>query len=229
MTIPLASFGAFFALDEHDAAAAIRLPWQPLRDLTAHPDHLDDRVGRVRSALNAQRAATNRTTPLPLRVAASIAHLGLAARILSPAVGLTVLGYDAAPLLRGDAWWQDLMGGPFPLSCAPPRPITSPRPALTGSWVAELTELVCEKYAVSPLVLWGNVASAAHTAGSLITAAHPHLSPVTSQAVRSLLADSRIDPHDRSATERFRRHSCCLMYRVTDNRRNICGDCILGS
>lgn len=183
----------------------------------------------MHSALNAQRAATNRTTPVPLRVAASIAHLGLAARILSPALGLTVLGYDTAPLLSGDAWWQDVMGGPFPLSCEPPRRSAPDDVTVTGSWVAELTELMRERYAVSPLVLWGNVASAAHTAGSLVTAAHPHLSAVTGQTVRSLLADPRIDPRDRSATERFRRHSCCLMYRVTGNRRNVCGDCILGA
>lgn len=60
---------------------------------------------------------------MELWVAASIAHLGLAARIISPALGLAVSA-GAVPDYS-TAWWQPKLDGAFPLSLAENPPIES--------------------------------------------------------------------------------------------------------
>ena len=49
------------------------------------------------------------------RVAASAVHLGLAARLTAPALGAAVLRRPL-DLRPGGLWWQDVLGGPVPLS-----------------------------------------------------------------------------------------------------------------
>ena len=60
-----------------------------------------------------------------LRVAASVTQLGLVARLLAPTIATAVLEVTRAAIVPNEFWWQDQLGGPFPLSIAlrerPPR------------------------------------------------------------------------------------------------------------
>lgn len=111
----LAGLGPFFAVERHDRSDSPSGPWRPLDQLVRPGAALDARVRRVRAALAARGGRP--ADRIELRVAVSVAHLGLVARLIAPAVGATALGVS----LAGDAgslWWQDELGGPAPLSVA---------------------------------------------------------------------------------------------------------------
>ena len=111
----LAALGPYFAVDVHRPGSPVRPPWQPLGDLTSSPGALAGRIGEVRERLAA--AAGCPAAAVEFRVAASIAQLGLCARLLSPALGAAAAG-RALPLDVGQARWVPALGGPFRLSLA---------------------------------------------------------------------------------------------------------------
>ena len=76
-----AEFGPFFASETHAAGAPVDGPWSTLDAALANPQRIKGRVERVQTALGAG-AASN----VSLRVAASVTHLGLVARLLAPAL-----------------------------------------------------------------------------------------------------------------------------------------------
>jgi len=86
----LAALGPYFAVDVHQPGVPPRPPWQPLGDLVSSPDALAGRIGEVRERLAA--AAGCPPGDVEFRVAASIAQLGLCARLLSPALGAAAVG-----------------------------------------------------------------------------------------------------------------------------------------
>ncbi|HEV2633619.1 MAG TPA: hypothetical protein VGX23_00645 [Actinocrinis sp.] len=121
----LAALGPFFAADSHDPdAGPAREPWRSAGELLDGPDPLDDsdpraqRVHAVRGYLAAAGGLPSES--IELRVAASVMHLGLAARTLSPVFGLAVLGIrlppGAGPLSLRDLRWQPSLGSMFALS-----------------------------------------------------------------------------------------------------------------
>jgi hypothetical protein len=114
MEAELAALGPFFAVDVHDPGAVPVRPWRPLREFVDDRRRLDERGSAVRRSLagGADRAVSE----VELRVAASVAHLGLVARLVAPAVAAAAIATTVVDL--GDAWWQDRLGGPFPLSVA---------------------------------------------------------------------------------------------------------------
>jgi hypothetical protein len=146
-------------------------------------------------------------------VAASIAQLGLCARLLSPALGAAATGHTL-PVDVGQARWVPALGGPFRLSLAEAPVATEAGTAATAALLAgPITQLVgaVEAMAVSPHVLWGNLAGpAAETAAVML--ANPALTG-TFQG-RPLRG--------------FRRRNCCLIYRLSPERPAYCGDCVLG-
>ncbi|MDR3663456.1 MAG: hypothetical protein P4L86_24245, partial [Mycobacterium sp.] len=158
MTDELAAFGPFFAVVlQHNSPVP---PWQPMTELVDDPAVLTARVQRVRAALaaNWQRGPDQ----IDRQVAASVAHLGLVARLVAPMIGAATLGEPVAwPL--SDLAWQDQLGGPFPLSVSVPP--TAGVPA-----VEALTEAF-GLFGVSRKVLWGNVGSAANSAAQQISRA----------------------------------------------------------
>ena len=109
----LAALGPYFAVDVHRPGSPPRPPWQPLDALIGSPDALAGRIGEVRERLAA--AAGLPATAVEFRVAASIAQLGLCARLLSPALGAAAAG-RALPVDVGQARWIPALGGPFRLS-----------------------------------------------------------------------------------------------------------------
>lgn len=213
--------GAFFAVETHDAGTSPTAPWRPLRELLDQPRRLDERVHSVRAAL----AGGGPVARIELRVAASITHLGVVARLLAPTIGAAALGLERAALGSDDLWWQDQLGGPFPLSIVD---FTSGDAGpLVGSAVEAITVATAACYALSPQVLWGNVASAANSAAALIAGARPDDARRAYAAADRVLADPRIEGGRRHAGPSFRRNSCCLIYRIADTKSAVCGDCVL--
>lgn len=214
--------GAFFAVETHEAGTSPTAPWRPLRELLDQPRRLDERVQSVRAAL----AGAGPAARIELRVAASITHLGVVARLIAPNIGAAALGLERAALGSDDLWWQDQLGGPFPLSIVDFTSGDAGGP-LVGSAVEAITVATAACFALSPQVLWGNVASAANSAACLIATARPDDAHRAYAAADRVLADPRIEGGLLHAGPSFRRNSCCLIYRVADTKSAICGDCVL--
>ena len=232
----LAALGPYFAVDVHRPGAPLRSPWQPLGELIGSPDALAARIGEVRGRLAA--AASCPAADVEFRVAASIAQLGLCARLLSPALGAAALG-QALPVDTAQARWVPALGGPFRLSLPASTAEASTAEASTAAGTAAIGELlagpvaqivrVVEAMAVSPQVLWGNVASAVNGAATMIAAARPHLTDAAAEAAAAILTYPALTgTYQGRPLAGFRRGNCCLIYRLSPERPAYCGDCVLG-
>ena len=162
----LTALGPFFAVETHARGESMPPQWQPMTTLMADSGALAARVEAVRSAL-AHRAG-RQPDDVEIRVAASVAHLGLIARLLAPAIGAIALGHRPVSLSLDDLWWQNTLGGPYPLSVTPGSATQVRGPGLA---VEAVTVAITEHYGVSQHVLWGNIGSAATSAARLISAA----------------------------------------------------------
>ena len=234
----LAALGPYFAVDVHRPGSPVRPPWQPLGELTSSPGALACRIGEVRERLAA--AAGCPAAAVEFRVAASIAQLGLCARLLSPALGAAAAG-RALPVDAAQARWIPVLGGPFRLSLADTaiaaepadtaiaaEPGTAATAALLAGPVTQIVRAV-EAMAVSPRVLWGNVASAVNGAATMIAAARPDLAGQAAEAAAALLGHPDLaGTYQGRPVQGFRRRNCCLIYRLSPERPAYCGDCVLG-
>lgn len=223
LTRDLAAVGPFFAVETHAPGDRVPLPWQLMAVLADGSTALEARVQAVRAAL--ARRNHRQHSDIAARVAASVAHLGLVARFLSPAIGAIALRHPAISLALDDLWWQDQLGGPYPLSVTQNAAAQIPMP---GPAVEAITAAMAARFPVSTRVLWGNVGSAANSAARLVTIARPALTDSAHAAADGVLTDPRIDGGVLRSGPAFRRRSCCLIYRVTNDRTAICGDCVLG-
>jgi FhuF-like iron-sulfur protein len=218
----LTAFGPFFSVETHVRGGSVPPQWQPMTVLIADTDVLTARVVGVRAAL--AHGAGRQPEDVDIRVAASVAHLGLVARLLAPMLGAIALGHPPLPWSPDDLWWQNTLGGPYPLSVTPQPATRVPGP---GPAVEAITAAMAERYRVSRHVLWGNIGSAANSAARLICTARPELTATAHGAADAFLADPRIDGGAVRAGPLFRRRSCCLIYRIANDRGAACGDCIL--
>ncbi len=234
----LAELGPFFALSSHPAGRTATAPWRVMAELLDDPDVLPARVAAVLDRLFA--GAGHPPDGVALRVAASVTQLGLVARVISPVLGAAVLHGRFLGVQLTRLWWQPELGGAFPLSVPVRSTASATRPApgelgarLAG-WLAAgpVADLVAASHrmSVSPLVLWGNVASAVHGAAQALSAVRPdRVGEVTDlwAALRSrapLAGNATVLPDGR-----FRRRSCCLIYRAqASGSATFCGDCVLG-
>jgi hypothetical protein len=226
----LAALGPYFAIDVHRAGSPPCPPWQPLAGLIGAPDALAARIGEVRERLAA--AAGRPAAAVEFRVAASIAQLGLCARLLSPVLGAAAAG-RALSVDTGQARWIPALGGPFRLSLADTavsdRAGTGPAAAaaLLAGPVAQVVRAV-EAMSVSPHVLWGNVASAVNGAAAMIAAARPDLAtPAADTAAAMLRYPALTGTYQGRPVQDFRRRNCCLIYRLSPSAPAYCGDCVL--
>ena len=229
----LAALGPYFAVEVHRPGSPLRPPWQSLGELTGSPGALAGRIGEVRERLAA--AAGCPAAAVEFRVAASIAQLGLCARLLSPALGAAATG-RTLPVDVGQARWVPALGGPFRLSlpeaAVPEAAVaTEAGTAVTAVLLAgPITQIVraVEAMAVSPRVLWGNVASAVNGAAAMIAAARPDLAGPAAETAAAMLANPALTgTFQGRALRGFRRRNCCLIYRLSPGRPAYCGDCIL--
>lgn len=223
----LGRLGPFVAIETHGADERPEPGWSPLSVLLHRPEVFEARIEAVRESLAQRRpvrpGAPGR--PTPHRVAASVAHLGLVARLLAPHIAGRALGLRVR-LDPEQVWWRDELGGPLPLSCVlDPAPVA--REPAVGEAVARLTEAVAGRHGVGARVAWGNVGSAANGAASQIAGAQPRLAPAARAAADRVLADPRVDGGALRTGPGFRRRSCCLVYRVFGRPQGLRGDCVL--
>ncbi|MEV0977273.1 (2Fe-2S)-binding protein [Streptomyces sp. NPDC049915] len=191
------------------------------------PDPLDVRVRRVADGIRAPEA----------RVAASIAHQGLAARLWSVALGCAAL-YGSLPdldprLLR----WDPEGSAPDDLWLTRVRPGTDLARAVLDAHLHPLAAALRARHRLAPGLLRGNAASALAGAGRQLQRwALAHDRPGTAARARTLTAallthpdlagaGTLTDPATGapSGPQAFRRRSCCLYYRVPGG--GVCGDC----
>ncbi|MFE0798726.1 (2Fe-2S)-binding protein [Streptomyces sp. NPDC058812] len=188
----------------------------------AREDPLAFRVRKVAAALRAPE----------IRVAASVAHQGLAARLWSVTLGCAVL-YGGVPdlaprLLR----WDPGATAPDDLWLPGVEPLagdagTIAEVVLDGHLVP-LTAALHARYRVATGLLWGNAASAlAGAARELDRWSRRHGRADDAAHARSLTAALMAHPllagTGTLTGNGFRRRSCCLYYRVPG--AGVCGDC----
>ncbi|WP_435178067.1 (2Fe-2S)-binding protein [Actinacidiphila sp. bgisy145] len=178
----LAELGPFFAVESAAAADAAGggSGWRSMAELADGSGVLAARVAAVRGVLAA--GGGQQPDAVEERVAASVTHLGLVARLLSPYLALAVLyGHVPGAVRLSDLRWQPALGGPYPLALPglPGRAADPPAPAETGP--AET----------------GGVADLGRVAG-LGGVADAFAAAVLSGPVRELTAacaDFRVSPH----------------------------------
>lgn len=243
----LAGLGPYFALEAHPAESAPLGGWRPVEELLHQPGALEARVASVRAAL--AEVSGRHPAEVELRVAASMAQLGLAARLICPPLGMAVLTGRLLPMDPARLRWRDVPGGAVGLSLrddalppgSPPgsstASVASLADALAGTVLGGPVRTLVEastRFAVSPQVLWGNVASVVNGVRALIGAAEPALIGRTEELVSRLLSQPPLhgthDTHGSAAGSTavgFRRRSCCLVYRLAPGQAPVCGDCVL--
>jgi len=242
----IAALGPFFAVQGHARASAPGGPWRPMRELVTEPELLAERVRAVRAQLAASGGRP--AEAVEPRVAASVTHLSLVARLMSPALaGAAILGLELLPVGLDGVHWQPLPGGMFPLSLPLPAqaPTATGATAPTDRLAALLGESLLDRAArelveavrplsVSARVLWGNVASALVGAATVLVGS-PHTSPAQAARAREITALLLDHPTLRGTAEtdargRFRRRSCCLIYRAAPRGAGgFCADCVLSA
>ncbi|MEU3656055.1 (2Fe-2S)-binding protein [Streptomyces sp. NPDC032161] len=216
-----ASLGGFFALR---ATAPPEGAHRPLALLYAGGTApLSSRIDLV--------AARHRTHER--RVAASIAQLGLAARLWSIALGPAALT-GRFPDLSPDALrWDPRASRPDDLwlSTAETLPGTAERirEVVQYGHLVPLAEAIHRDGPLADRLLWGNAGSAlAGALGQLVDWARTNHRPDVAARARALTAElfdhpdlrNTGAPHDTA----FRRRSCCLYYRCPAG--GLCGDCV---
>ncbi|MFI8946114.1 (2Fe-2S)-binding protein [Streptomyces sp. NPDC053750] len=197
-----------------------------------HEDPLAFRVRKVGAALR---------TP-ETRVAASVAHQGLAARLWSVTLGCAVLYGRVPDLAPRLLHWDPDAGAPDDLWLTEVHPLPADAPTIADvvlrAHLTPLTATLHARHRVATGLLWGNAASALAGAGRQLEGwAHGHGRTDTAARARSLTAElldhpllagtgtvTTPAPAPGSATgTAFRRRSCCLYYRAPG--AGVCGDC----
>jgi hypothetical protein len=239
----LDELGPFFAIDRFDGSAS----WRPMGEFGTDPAGLVSVLAAVRQRL-ANRGTDRSDSNIRLRVAASVGFLGLAARLVSPALGVLARSGVLPDLGWADLWWRGGPGAQLSLAAGAvqgasvagqdaligPAGVAALQQMTIGP-VLELGSVVADRYGLSPLIIRGNVASAVFGAGAVIsssavTRADPRIGQRAARLVTDLLARPELSgagaidqASDGPVT--FRRRSCCLLYQVPG--AELCGDCVL--
>ncbi|MFI9743054.1 (2Fe-2S)-binding protein [Streptomyces sp. NPDC052494] len=214
------SVGGFFALrtTPPETGGAHR----PLSLLYGGDDGpLTARVDRVAARLRAPER----------RVGASVAHLGLAARLWSTALGPAALYGRFPDLAPDELYWDGALTSPDDLwwagSATRPATVEALREAVQEAHLVPLHAALRRDGRISPRLLWGNAGSAlAGALRELTRWARAHDRPEAAERAAALVSGLLDDP-DLAGTvrgPRLRRSSCCLYYRCPGG--GLCGDCV---
>lgn len=222
----LAPLGEFFAMP-----AAAEGSWMPITSLLSDAATVRDYAYLTRTALASSMGVA--AADVPLKAAASSVHLSVAARLLSPVIGAAVC-LDAIPLLGSDSlyWQQDSshrpMLGVADLAWAavtgPAQAATLITDSLVEGVLRPLSETMRSATALSPQVLWGNVASAANGAVTVLSMSRPGDQRHGRALIAALLSAHPLSGTAEITSGRFMRRNCCLFYQVPGG--GYCGDCI---
>ncbi|MFJ5881357.1 (2Fe-2S)-binding protein [Kitasatospora cineracea] len=213
---PLAALGPYFAVRTGPAPPP---GFRPLPELYDGRGPLAARIAEVGRVLGTGEA----------RVAASTAHLGLAARLWSVALGAAVATGRVADL--AGAWFALPPQGPFDLWVPGGGGAPATAEVLERTvWDGQLVPLAAAVRAVAPLapgLLAGNAASALVGAARQLGSV-PQLRLPAAALARELLAGPALAGTGAATAPGgplgFRRASCCLYYRVPSG--GLCGDCV---
>jgi hypothetical protein len=229
-----ATLGPFFSVQTHLHGQHLPLPWLTVGALTSRPELMQRRLTAVRHSLAAGEGP--RAGQIEARVAASASHFGVIARLVSPALAALAFGcqLSADP---SQLWWQDILGGPYPLSVPVPvhrldgrrRSAETACQQFLSEVIGPVTSAVAELVPVSRRVLWGNVASAVSSASMQIAAKRPAAADAAQRMAEMIFCAPQLRTERNQPGPEFRRSSCCLFYRLSADRASgICGDCVLG-
>ena len=207
------------------------LLWRPLSDLLG-PDVLIENVDQVRRILHERTRLP--LADLDLRACASTHALGLTSRLVAPALGCAAFAGQVPALTIDGLRWQRVAGGPVPIgvSAADSRPVASPDEAADALHRTVITTVVAplirafeQTFALSPQVLWGNVASA--LAGAATMVVRSGTAPLLDPPTIAKLATERgtLAGMGTWTGTAFRRNNCCLFYKIPGG--GTCGDCVL--
>ncbi|NUK57295.1 (2Fe-2S)-binding protein [Streptomyces lunaelactis] len=218
----LGSVGGFFALRTGTPGEG-QLPLARLYAGGTAP--LTARIDTVASRLGQGPGAPER------RVAASIAHLGLAARLWSVALGAAALHGQLPDLDPELLHWDPDRSSPDDLRLTAGRtlPATadSLRETVQYGHLVPLADALRSEVRISPQLLWGNAGSALAGAVRALQAwAGRSGRPEVGERTSALAAELFAHP-DLSGTVHgpaMRRRSCCLYYRAPGG--GLCGDCV---
>ncbi len=224
-----AALGPFFALQTEDD---VEPGWVSWADLVTQPEPLGRRVREVRALL----ASGPGTPEVPARVAASIVHLGLIARLISPALGAALAAGVVPVLPAGSIRLRPTGSTPLPMTFRAPTgtPVGGPAQLaaeLDRAWsaplIAPLNDAIGRRYRLSEQVLHGNVASAIAGTLQAATTTRPDLAGTADAALDALLATGSLAGRGRRRNDNgaFVRRSCCLLVRLPG--AGTCGDCVL--
>ncbi|MGV0741296.1 (2Fe-2S)-binding protein [Mycolicibacterium sp. XJ870] len=223
----IAELGEFFVLPTADDG-----PWLPINTLLTDTAIVHEYALHARSAMAS--ALRLDEADVPLKAAASSVHLSIASRLLSPVIGAAIT-LSKIPVLDADSlvWQRDSSHRPL-LAVTRLQWIAATGSAQTAATIAgtvvgevlgPLNETMRRAVALSPQVLWGNVASAANGAVTVLAQSRP----ADEHRGRALIAALMVTDVLRDAAEiadgRFRRRNCCLFYQVPGG--GYCGDCVL--
>ncbi|PZG46668.1 iron reductase [Spongiactinospora gelatinilytica] len=209
----VAGYGAFFALRVGGEDAA----WHSVREDYA----------RGFADLVAATAARHGTREL--RVGASIAQLGHAARLWSPVLGTTLAHGVVPDLSRLDRADDGPALRLTTLACRPAGPPEQAAGLLYDVVVRGHLEPLAAglRVKVAPGLLYGNAASALAEAARAVVAARPDLTDPATRLTTALLAYGGLAGKGAIIAPglEFRRTTCCLYYRAPGGSK--CGDCAL--
>jgi hypothetical protein len=207
----VAGLGPFFAL-------AVGRGEHPLAD----PVPVRERIAHVGRALGGEE-----------RVAASLAFQGFAAQLVSAPYAAAVL-HGAVPAIDpATAWWRPADDGGWAVQTdTAVLAEAAALPALLDGLVEPLVGVVRAHVPVAEGLLWGNAASAVAAAKRLLVVQRPEVARRAADVAAAVLAGGSfagagelLPPREPDRVWTFRRHSCCLYYRVPGG--GLCDDCAL--
>lgn len=189
-------------------------------------------VDRTQAAIAESMACAR--SRIPLRMAASSFQMGVVSRLLSPVLGAATIGARVPLLTEGSVRWLGSAGhaprfGVTGLEWARPSDRTAEAIATSvlAALVGPLTDTLAAAVGLSPRISWGNTASAANGAVTVLAMTRPDLEPAGRALVQDLLTTEPLRGTAQITEGRFVRRSCCLFYRAPGG--GLCQDCVLAA